>query len=119
MAERGKFVLEVPLDASGIKDFKPDRPVKVVAYDRKGATASSAETHLDTKGQGLVTLSFAENPGGLRVVVGPHNATEEELKNLQTLNVNVPSSGWKENTIRLSPILISAYYWWWVVVVVP
>ena len=38
MAEKsGKFVLEVPLDASGIKDFKPDRPVKVVAYNRSGA----------------------------------------------------------------------------------
>ena len=36
MAEKsGKFTLEIPLDASGIKDFKPDRPVKVVAYNQQ------------------------------------------------------------------------------------
>ena len=85
MAEKsGKFVLEVPLDASGIKDFKPDRPVKVVAYNRSGAVASSAVAELNEKGQGQATLAFEGNPGGVRVVVGPHNATEEELKNLQT-----------------------------------
>jgi hypothetical protein len=115
MAEKsGKFQLVVPLDASGIKDFKPDRAVKVVAYDRKGATVSSAVAELDTKGHGNATLAFKENPGGIRVVVGPHNATDEELKNLQTISVNVPPSSWKEgNTLRLSPVLISAYFWWW------
>ncbi len=65
------------------------------------------------KGQGQATLAFEGNPGGVRVVVGPHNATEEELKNLQTISVDVSPSRWKENTFRLSPILISAYYWWW------
>jgi len=45
-----KFTLEVPLDASGIKDFKPERPVKVVAYDRHGKPVSSSEARLDAKG---------------------------------------------------------------------
>lgn len=115
MAEKsGKFQLVVPLDASGVKDFKPDRTVKVVAYDRKGATVSSAVAELDTKGHGNATLPFKENPGGIRVVIGPHNATDEELKNLQTISVNVLPSAWKEgNTLRLSSVLISAYFWWW------
>ncbi len=30
--ESGNFRLQIPLDASGIKDFKPDRAVKVVAF---------------------------------------------------------------------------------------
>ena len=112
----GKFVLEVPLDASGIKDFKPGRPVKVVAYNRAGAAASSALAELDTKGHGQATLTFKKNPGGVRVVVGPENASEEDLKHLQTLTVSVSPSQWKEgNTIRLSPIAITPYYWdWWI-----
>ena len=91
MAEKsGKFVLEAPLDASGIKDFKPDRPVKVVAYNRSGAVASSAVAELNEKGQGHATLAFEGNPGGVRVVVGPESASEDDLKHLQTLTVDVP-----------------------------
>jgi len=111
--ESGKFRLAVPLDASGIKDFKPDRPVRVVAYDRTGVTVSAAVAQLDAKGQGQATLEFEKNPAGLRVAVGPGNATDDEIKNLQTISVNVPPSRWKDNTLRLSPIAISAYYWWW------
>jgi hypothetical protein len=115
MAEKsGKFVLEVPLDASGIKDFKPDRPVKVVAYNRSGAVASSATAELDAKGKGHATLTFGKHPGSVRVGVGPHNASEEDLKHLQTLSVDVSASQWKDkNSLHLSPIPISPYYWWW------
>ena len=110
-----KFVIEVPLDASGIKDFKPDRPVRVVAYNRSGAAASSAVVTLGANGHGQARLAFEENPGGVRVAVGPENASEDDLKHLQTLTVNVFPSQWREgSTIRLSPIIISPYYWdWW------
>ena len=111
--ESGKFQLTVPLDASGIKDFKPDHHVRIAAYDRSGAVASAAVAQLDDKGKGQATLHFAEKPGGVRVVVGPGNATDEELKNLQTISVNVPPGRWKDNAVQLSPISISPYYWWW------
>ena len=114
MAEKtGKFILEVPLDASGIKDFKADQGVKVVAYNRRGAAASSAVVKLNDKGQGVANLNFNEHPGGLRVAVGPENASDEDLSHLQTISVNVPPNRWKETKAALTPIAISAYYWWW------
>src|ERR1019366_10225904 len=114
MADKGKFRLEVPMDASGIKDFKPERPVKVVAYDRNGKAVSSAEAALDGKGKGQATLTFEENPGGLQVVLGPATASNEELRGLQTISVNVPSTRWSEgNAVQLSSIVITPYYWWW------
>ena len=114
MAEKGKFKLEIPLDASGIKDFKPERPVKVVAYDRSGKAVGAAEVGLDGKGQGHATLAFEANPGALQVVLGPATASSDELKGLQTISVNVPSTRWREgDAVRLSPIAITAHYWWW------
>jgi hypothetical protein len=114
--ESGRFILHVPLDASGIKNFKPDRPIKVVAYNRSGVAAGSAVVHLNERGHGQASLTFSEHPGGLRVVVGPEHASDEDLKHLQTLSVNVPPSQWQRGaaTTRLSPIIISAFYWdWW------
>ena len=116
MADKSnKFVLEVPLDASGIKDFKPDRSIKVVAYNRQGATVSSGVAEFDKNGNGRATLGFKENPGGVRVVVGPDSASEEDLKYLQTLSVNVTASQLKEGTNGISAIVITPYYWdWWI-----
>ena len=113
MAEKSRFTLEIPLDASGIQDFKSDRPVKVAAYDRRGKVVGSTEIELDGKGQGHATLAFESNPGALQVILGPAKATDDELKGLQTISVNVPSTKWREgNTVRLSPVAISAHYWW-------
>jgi hypothetical protein len=117
MADKSnKFVLEVPLDASGIKDFKPDRSVKVVAYNRQGAAVSSGVAEFDNKGNGRATLGFEENPGGLRVVVGPESASDEDLKYLQTLSVNLSASQVKEAAAnRIPAIVITPYYWdWWI-----
>lgn len=109
-----QFTLEVPLDASGIKDFKPERPVKVVGYDRHGKPISSTEARLDAKGHGNATLTFDRNPGAVQVALGPAKANDDELKGLQTITVNVPSTRWREsNTVKLSPVVISAHYWWW------
>ena len=38
--ETGEFRLDVPLDASGIEDFKPEQPVKVLALAGERALAS-------------------------------------------------------------------------------
>jgi len=105
------FRLIVPLDASGIKDFKPERPVKVVAYGPNGSWETSI--HLDDNGKGVATLALP-NRGVFRVVVGPGNATAEQLQGLQTIGVNISGRQWgNSRELRVSPIAISAYYWWW------
>ncbi|HKF50519.1 MAG TPA: carboxypeptidase-like regulatory domain-containing protein [Terracidiphilus sp.] len=113
MTERTKYTLEVPLDASGIKDFKPNRGLKVAAYSRDGAVAGSTVAVLNEKGQGSAKLGFNQKPGGLRVAIGPENASDEDLSHLQTISVNVAPTQWKENRAALTPIAISPYYWWW------
>ena len=109
----GNFRLNIPLDASGVTDFKPDRAVKVVAFDGKGR-AYEGVAKLDAKGKGEVALTFKEMPGNLRVVVGPENATAEQMNGLQTISVNVSRRQWGEKpSLSISAIPISAYYWWW------
>jgi hypothetical protein len=112
--EAGGFTLEVPLDASGIEDFEAGREVKVVAQDRKGAL--SAETvKLGADGKAVAAFAFREHPGSLSVIVGPADASDEELTGLQTIRLDVPPRRWVENrTLRLAPITIAPYYWhWW------
>ena len=110
-ARKGDYKLEIGLDASGIKDFKPDQKVKVVAIDRKGA-AHEEVTTLSASGKGTATFTFPENPGALRVLVGPENASAEEIKGLQTISADVSARHWQGTELKL-PIKISAYHWWW------
>lgn len=107
------FKLEVPLDASQVKDFKPDRALKVIAYGR--AKTLEETVKLDAKGKGSVSFNFSEAPGSLKVALGPGNASAEDLKHLQTISVDVPASKWRDSTkLKLTPIVISNYYWrWW------
>jgi hypothetical protein len=116
MAENsGTFRIVVPLDASGIKSFNPDRKVKVAAYSSSGAAVGSTVASFDAKGQGEAVLSLDQRPGAVRIVLGPENASDADLQHLQTLSVNVSRSQLGEgDTIRLNPILIPPYYWdWW------
>jgi hypothetical protein len=107
------FNLEVPLDASGIEDFKPDRKVKVAIQTRQGAIQAQL-VEFDRSGKGVAEFAFEEKPAKLSLVVGPPDATDEELFGLQTLRVDVPSRLWKEPQLTLSPILIPSFHWhWW------
>lgn len=112
--ENQDFKLEIPLDASGIEDFKPEKDIKVVAKDGEGKFCSQTVS-LDAKGQGRATLAFSKNPGSLRVYVGPSDASDEELSGLQTISVNVSGRQWADSReLRLPPIVIHPYYWhWW------
>ena len=111
----GKFQIIVPLDASGIKNFKPDRKVKVAAYFSSGAAASSDVVAFDAKGKGQAALSFSRRPGAVRIVLGPANASDDDLKHLQTISVNVSRARLTEgDALSLEPIIIPPYYWdWW------
>lgn len=107
------YKLLVPLDASSVQDFKPDQAVKVVAFDAKGR-AYEALAKLDAKGNGVATVAIDQPSGNLHVVVGPESATAEQLKNLQTIAVEVGRRQWGDKKeLTISPVLISNYYWWW------
>lgn len=107
------FKLEVPLDASGVDDFTPDLAVRVMLVDRAGKTYSKV-TKLDDKGSGLAAFEFPRNPGGLRLVLGPESASEEDLLGLQTINLQLPVNRVTGGGLKLEPVRISPYYWgWW------
>ena len=107
------FELEIPLDASRIEDFKPDRQVKVAVQDPQ-STIQSRIVRFDGKGKGSAKFSFPTKPGHLSVAVGPPDAADQELFGLQTLRVDVPARLWREPHLVFPPIRISPYYWhWW------
>src|SRR5438876_4167122 len=108
------YKLSVPVDASGVKDFKADKAVKVAAFDNNGRV-HEAIVKLDARsGKGVATLSFDRQPGSLRVVVGPEDASVEQLQGLQTINISISNRNWQgKRELKLSPIPITSYYWWW------
>ena len=117
MAKRERsddFTLVVPLDASQVEQFKPDRAVKVLVQHRDGSTQEQI-VRFNEEGRGSATFKFEKNPGALHIVVGPDNASSEDLLHLQTLNLDLPAQQWAEQQeVTLSPIRIPAYYWhWW------
>ncbi len=108
--ERG-YVLEVPLDATAIGKGEAQE-LRVVAIG-KGGTAAMETVTVRAGGQQSVALSFAEQPGALRVLVGPASASDEELTQSQTIAVDVPGRVWKDTKAVIDPIRISPYFWWW------
>lgn len=114
MATAGKFKLDVPLDASQVKGFKPEKPVKVVVLTGEGRPLASKLVELNAKGLGQASFGFERSPGAVRVMVGPGDVADDEIGGLQTLNVAVAARAWLKPQLVLKPIRISAYYWrWW------
>ncbi len=72
MAEQKEFLLEVPLDASQVSDFKPDRPVKVAVYSKQGQPQEQS-VKLNAEGKGSATFRFPKNR---RVAAGCARAGE-------------------------------------------
>ena len=106
-----KYSIEIPLDASAIEDFKPEAPVKVVVQTTDGTQSRTVE--LSAKGLGSAGFTFDDVPKGLRVLVGPHDASDEEMLGLQTLSVDISSRLLTKREARLPVIIIPPYYWWW------
>ena len=114
MTKDKEFLLEIPIDASQVEDFKPNHPVKVVAYTRQGQ-AHERVVNLNADGKATAAFAFDGAPGSLKVAVGPETASASDLKNMQTIHVDVPASSWRNaSEVRLPVVPISAYYWrWW------
>jgi hypothetical protein len=109
----GPIRIAVPLDASSVEDFSPDTPVKVALVVPDGVLAAQVIT-LDAKGQGIASFELNQRPGSLRALVGPADASDEELTQLQTISVNIPIRALGQRELRLSPITIAPFYWhWW------
>lgn len=107
------FELVVPLDASGIDNFKPEQDVKVVAKDTEG-TLYSEKVRLDRRGKGSATIKFDERPSALSVFVGPEAASEEEMIGLQTLTFDVAKRLWDDKSVlEFPPLTIHPHYWFW------
>ena len=115
-AKDGSFGIEIPLDASGVEDFKPDIPVKVALVSGKDVVLAATTVQLDAKGQGSATLALDRVPASARIVIGPGDAADEDLPHLQTISRELSSRVFRagEGRLKLAPILISNYYWlWW------
>ena len=83
MAKNDKgYRLEVPLDATSVEGFKPEQALKVALVDAKGVVRSQT-VQLSEKGHGAASFDLEAQPGHLRVVVGPADASDEELINHQ------------------------------------
>ena len=113
MSDNSVFSLQVPLDASQVKNIDTARAVKVVAY---GAGLMLEQTvQFNDRGQASASFTFDQNPGALNIALGPGNASAEDLQHMQTISVNVPASSWSgARRVTISPVSISPYFWrWW------
>ncbi|MGH9383440.1 MAG: carboxypeptidase-like regulatory domain-containing protein [Vicinamibacterales bacterium] len=102
----------VPLDASGIAEFDPKYPVKVVVA-AGGKPVASETVSLDKKGQGKASVNVDGDARGLSVAVGPADATDDEILGLQTLAVDIPLRRFRGKDEIVTPIRITPYYWFW------
>ena len=114
MAEKGKFRLEVPLDASGIKDFKPERPVKVVAYDRQDKVAGWRKLT-------STLMEKATRPSSSKPIrahfrwswVRRKPATRSSGACRRSASTCLPRDGARATWRNSRPSRSAAYYWWW------
>jgi hypothetical protein len=105
--------LTVPLEAVGIDGLDPKQPIKVLLASAGRPLASRTVT-LDPKGSGAVNFDFDRAAGGLRVLVGPADATDDEMLGLQTLSVDVPLRRFLgKDELAIAPLRITPFYWFW------
>ena len=106
--DKGKFHLEIPLDARGVGEIGRDdeQDLRVLVRDAAGTT-TSAVVSLGKDRRASASFDFDQHPGGLSVYVGPASATDDELLQSQTLKVDVRARLWaKRPDLTLAPIAI-------------
>lgn len=105
--------LTLPLDATGIEVRDPRQPVKAL-LTAGGKPLASQILEFDPKGYAYAQFEFKEAPGPLRVVVGPPDASDDELIGLQTLGIDVPLRRfYGRDELALPPLRIPEYHWFW------
>jgi hypothetical protein len=107
--------LEVPLDASGVTDFRPEMPVKVVLASGEAQVLASTTVELNDRGSGIARFELDQALASARIIVGPGDADDEELIHLQTISRALPPRALRgaEQRLVVAPVIISDFYWWW------
>lgn len=104
------YVLRVPMDATEIDDKSELKALKAVFVGKKGIVASSV-VKLGKDGTGMAEFKL-DAPLGGRVIVGPHDAKDEEMEGMQTLSVDVPARAWgNQSKLEIKPIIVTRWYW--------
>ncbi|WP_137699683.1 carboxypeptidase-like regulatory domain-containing protein [Marimonas lutisalis] len=108
-----KYVLRVPIDASGVEDRSELKALKAV-FVGKGGVLASTGVKLDRDGQGVAEFRM-DRPHGGQVILGPPDADDDELPGLQTLHVDISPRLWAEKAeLLLDPVIVHPWYWhWW------
>lgn len=103
----------VPIDASEIDDRSGLKTVQAVLVDGAGKVQST-EVKLNASGKGEATFRLPK-PMAARVIIGPPDASVEEMQGLQTLTANVRLRAWRDKPkLTLEPLIIRPWYWhWW------
>ncbi len=102
----------VPIDASEIEDKKGLKELKAVLVDGTGEMQSS-RVKLNREGMGRARFKLPR-PMAARVIIGPPDATDEEMQGLQTLVVDVPLRALTDKPrVVLPPIVVHPWYWYW------
>ena len=114
-SDKGKFRLEIPLDASGVGEIgrDEDQDLRILVRDAAG-NARSATVALGKDRRASASFDFDQRPGGLSIYVGPASATDDELLQSQTLKLDIGGRLWaRRPNLTLTPIVISSHWWWW------
>lgn len=106
--------LTLPLDATGIEARDRKQPVRAL-LTAGGRPVASQLLEFDPKGMAHARFELKETAGALRIVVGPPDASDDELVGLQTLGIDVPLRRFVgREELVLPPLRIPEYHWhWW------
>ena len=104
--------LVIPIDTSEIEDRGELKELKALLVESSGET-QSGKIKLGDDGKAQAVFKLAR-PRAARVIVGPPDASDEELEGLQTLAVDVPLRVWSgKRKLELSPLIVRPWYWYW------
>ena len=114
MPTQDSFVLKVPLDHRELTDLTRSDRVKVVARASDGSTSSTTVT-VGGRDASEAELTFKDNPGRLKVALGPAEADDNQILDADTLAISVPARMWEDlSKLTVAPIKIGLFHWgWW------
>jgi hypothetical protein len=104
-------MVDSPFRSTPGRRLRPKQQVKVLLTSGGKPVASQAVALTGRAGAGRVDVDRSR-PGC--VIVGPPDATDEELTGLQTIGVDIPKRrfGGREQLV-IPAIRITPYYWFW------
>ena len=110
LQKKKDIVLQVPIDASGIKDRSGLMDLKANFVNKKGVVAT-ASVKLERNGTGIAEFRL-DRPLAGQVIFGPANANDGEMEGLQTLTVDVGIRAWTDQSLlKLPPVIVSPWFW--------